>query len=143
MQEASGPPYQAAILGMKPLRGQSPRCKTSFKFWGAASHFSLLVPAPFFLLNPGAKPYDQFALLLFALPLVFTLQKFVELLAFTERSHQLQAAPSGFALIGLYPFAASSFFRNPAHRFLSLFKTPRIFWSASFPTVVHVWKARL
>lgn len=40
MQEASGPPYQVASLGMKPrFRGQSPRCKFSFKFWGAASLF--------------------------------------------------------------------------------------------------------
>ena len=41
-------------------------------------------------------------MLLFALPSVFTLQKFVVLLALTERSHQLQAEPSELALMGIY-----------------------------------------
>lgn len=40
----------------------------------------------------GASPFALEALLLFALPFVLTLQKFVALLAFGERSHQLQAA---------------------------------------------------
>lgn len=100
MQKASGPPYQAAILGMNSRRReQSPRRKPSFKFWGAAS-LSLLVQAPVSLLNPGAKPSELFALLLFALPSVLTLQKLFEFVAFTERSHQLQAEPSGLALKG-------------------------------------------
>ena len=99
MQVASGPPYQAAILGMEPrFRGQSPRNKPSFKFWGAAS-FLTTRSGPNLFLNPGAKPFELFALLLFALPLVFTLQKLFELLAFTERSHQLQAEPSGLVLL--------------------------------------------
>lgn len=42
--------------------------------------------------NPKATPLALLALLLFALPLLLTRQKFVELLAFGERSHQLAAA---------------------------------------------------
>ena len=98
MQEASGPPYRVVSLGLKPrLRGQSPRVKSSFKFWGATSHFATC-SGPSLSLNPGAKPFDQFALLLFALPSVFTLQKLLLFVALTERSHQLQAVPSGLAL---------------------------------------------
>lgn len=98
MQEASGPPHRVVSLGLKPrLRGQSPRVKSSFKFWGAASHFATC-SGPSLSLNPGAKPFDQFALLLFALPSVFTLQKLLLFVALTERSHQLQAVPSGLAL---------------------------------------------
>lgn len=53
-------------------------------------------------LNPGANPFELLALLLFALPSVFTLQKFVLLDALTERSHQLQVEPSGLALLSCY-----------------------------------------
>ena len=44
--------------------------------------------------NPKATPLALLALLLFALPLLLTRQKFVELLAFGERSHQLAAEPT-------------------------------------------------
>lgn len=46
--------------------------------------------------NPKATPLALLALLLFALPLLLTRQKFVELLAFGERSHQLAAEPFRF-----------------------------------------------
>jgi hypothetical protein len=48
--------------------------------------------------NQGATPFVLVALLLFALPLLFTLRKFVEL--FTERNHQL------LALYQLIPYFA-------------------------------------
>jgi hypothetical protein len=41
--------------------------------------------------NQGETPFVLLALLLLALPLVFTLQKFVVLLAFGDPSHQLLA----------------------------------------------------
>lgn len=98
MQEASGPPHRVVSLGLKPrLRGQSPRVKSSFKFWGAASHFATC-SGPSLSLNPGAKPFDQFAPLPLAPPSVPTSQKLPPPVALTERSHQPQAAPSGLAL---------------------------------------------
>ena len=54
-------------------------------------HFRLIVPLTVLLtrlyVDHGAKPFEFDALLLFALPSVLTLQKFVELLEFGERSH--------------------------------------------------------
>ena len=46
---------------------------------------------PISIQNPGAKPFELFALLLLTVPSVFTFTKLVELLAFGERSHQLTA----------------------------------------------------
>lgn len=43
--------------------------------------------------EPHDTPFELLALLLFALPLLFTLQKFVEDDAKGERSHQLFAEP--------------------------------------------------
>jgi hypothetical protein len=42
--------------------------------------------------EPNATPFELLALLLLALPLLFTLQKFVLLAAFGERNHQFVAA---------------------------------------------------
>lgn len=42
-------------------------------------------------MRSGAQPSELFALLLFAVPLVFTLQKLLEFDALTERSHTLTA----------------------------------------------------
>lgn len=41
--------------------------------------------------NPGANPFELLALLLLTEPELLTFTKFVELLAFGERSHQLMA----------------------------------------------------
>jgi hypothetical protein len=41
--------------------------------------------------NPGANARELFALVLLTVPSVFTFTKFVALLAFGERSHQLAA----------------------------------------------------
>ena len=46
-------------------------------------------------LNTGATPYENPALLLFALPLLFTLQKLLLLFRFGERSHQLAVEQQG------------------------------------------------
>ena len=46
-------------------------------------------PNHFWLTKSGASPLEFLALLLLALPLVFTLQKLLELLQLGERSHQL------------------------------------------------------
>ena len=43
-------------------------------------------------MSQGSTPLALLALLLFAVPSVFTLQKFVELLIYGEASHQLVAA---------------------------------------------------
>ena len=81
MQEASVPRYRRFVLGL-----HSPR------------EVSLLLRRVFFLrpvnlLKSGATPLELFALLLFAFPLLFTLQKLLELLALGDRSHQFIAEP--------------------------------------------------
>ena len=47
------------------------------------------------LTKSGATPYEYPALLLFALPLLFTLQKLLLLFRFGERSHQLAVEQQG------------------------------------------------
>ena len=81
MQEASVSRYRRFVLGL-----HSPR------------EILLLLRRVFFLrpvslLKSGATPLELFALLLFAFPLLFTLQKLVELLALGERSHQFIVEP--------------------------------------------------
>ena len=79
---------------------------------------------------------------MFALPSVFTLQKLLLLVAFTERSHQLQAWPSELALMNNYCGLPSRAFWYPAHRRLSLSRMPRRRDRAVFASVVQVWNVR-
>ena len=78
-----------------------------------------LLSATHSFLKSGATPLELFALLLFAFPLLFTLQKLLELLALGERSHQFAAEPGStlqqythttyFTLSFLIRFERSSF----------------------------------
>ena len=104
----------------------------------------------------GDSPFALLALLLFALPLLLTLQKLVALLTRGERSHQLLAEPSEDTavlskpyLLGLiyFLYSSPSAFNTPAISLWHVSHIPPISnsWSYSFayfpPPFSSAWEA--
>ena len=87
--QASVRSHQRAILN--PLQGR--RKHISSRVRSFFHQRLLLRPTRLFgrLVRSGAQPSELFALLLFAVPSVFTMQKLLEFDALTERSHALTA----------------------------------------------------
>lgn len=85
MQAASGRLYRSEYFSHKA------GYKLSFHKGTDFSREAAYFVRPDSLWNPKQTPLALLALLLLALPLLLTLQKLVELLAFGERSHQLFA----------------------------------------------------
>lgn len=96
MQEASRRVHEESYLSL------------SLRLWAPSAHYLLLSclrsvgqSSPSItrsqllsVRNHGRTPFELEALLLFAAPVVFTLQKLVELLTLGEASHQLEAIQS-------------------------------------------------
>lgn len=81
--------HQRAILN--PLQGRRKHISSRVRSFFHRGYFCD-PPASFGrLVRSGAQPSELFALLLFAVPSVFTMQKLLEFDALTERSHALTA----------------------------------------------------
>lgn len=87
MQAASAQGSRLAVLGF--------RLGSVFPFaWVRFTPVTAFDPAFSAIRNPGARPFELYALLLLALPSVLTRQKLLELLELTERQKTFAVEPS-------------------------------------------------